>query len=150
MADFTDLIAASDLGINLRRPPTNGETSGALLYLLASGVATIVTDVATFADYPSTTVCKVRWESDGPAGLKHALHTLAADRAAREALGRAAHAYTRAYHEWSRVANLYVAVIERCHAARTTRPVGLACDRTVGPGAADPPVSLVLQGLSHR
>jgi len=118
MSDFTDLIAVSDLGVNLRRPPTNGETSGALLYLLASGVATIVTDVATFSDYPSTTVWKIRWESEGAAGLQHALHTLAADRPAREALGRAAQAHTCTHHEWSRVAKSYVDVIERCHASR--------------------------------
>jgi glycosyltransferase involved in cell wall biosynthesis len=119
MSDFTDLIAASDLGVNLRRPPTNGETSGALLYLLASGVATIVTDVATFSDYPGTTVWKVRWEADGFAGLERAMHTLAADRPAREALGRAAQAYVREHHEWSRVAKSYVDVIERCHAGRS-------------------------------
>jgi glycosyltransferase involved in cell wall biosynthesis len=114
MADFTDLIAASDVGVNLRRPPTNGETSGALLYLLASGVATIVTDVATFSDYPSNTVWKVNWETEGFAGLQRALRTLAADRAAREALGRAAHSYTREYHEWPCVAKRYVDVIESC------------------------------------
>src|SRR5262249_23223909 len=120
MADFTDLIAVTDLGINLRRPPTHGETSGALLYLLASGVATIVTDVATFTDYPETTVRKVRWESEGLAGLQHAIGTLAADRAARLALGRAAQSYTRTHHEWSRVARQYVNVIEssRCLAPR--------------------------------
>jgi glycosyltransferase involved in cell wall biosynthesis len=118
MSDFTDLIAASDLGINLRRPPTHGETSGALLYLLAAGVATIVTDVGTFSDYPDDVVWKVRWESEGPAGLQHALNTLAADRAARAALGRAAQAYTRAHHAWSRVAEQYVDVIERCRTSR--------------------------------
>ena len=58
LSDFNDLIAATDLGVNLRRPPTSGETSAALLSLLASGVATIVTDVATFSDYPSSTVWK--------------------------------------------------------------------------------------------
>jgi glycosyltransferase involved in cell wall biosynthesis len=151
MADFTDLIAACDLGVNLRRPPTNGETSGALLYLLASGVATIVNDVATFSDYPSTTVWKVRWETEGPAGLERALHTLAADASARAALGRAAQAYTREIHEWSRVANLYVDVIECCHAAGTTDRGSSACGRTRAPGpeAAGSPVSLVLQGLSR-
>jgi glycosyltransferase involved in cell wall biosynthesis len=121
MSDFTDLIAASDLGVNLRRPPTNGETSGALLYLLAAGVATIVTDVATFADYPDDAVWKVRWESEGFAGLERALGTLAADPAARAALGRAAQAHTRRHHEWSRVARSYVDVIERCHAERARR-----------------------------
>ncbi len=118
MSDFTDLIAATDLGINLRRPPTHGETSGALLYLLASGVATIVTDVATFSDYPSSTVWKVRWESEGTPGLERALRTLAADRGARDALGRAAQSYTREHHEWSRVAKLYVEVIESCKIRR--------------------------------
>jgi glycosyltransferase involved in cell wall biosynthesis len=114
MADFTDLIAATDIGVNLRRPPTNGETSGALLYLLASGVATIVTDVATFSDYPDSTLWKVRWESEGLPGLEHALRTLAADRALREALGRRAQSYTREHHEWPRVAQRYVEVIESC------------------------------------
>jgi glycosyltransferase involved in cell wall biosynthesis len=113
LSDFKDLIAVSDVGVNLRSPPTNGETSGSLLSLLAAGVATIVNDVATFSDYPSTTVWRVPWESEGPAGLERALRTLAADRAAREALGRAAQAYTRSYHDWSRVGKLYVDVIER-------------------------------------
>jgi glycosyltransferase involved in cell wall biosynthesis len=122
MSDFTDLIAASDIGVNLRRPPTNGETSGALLYLLASGVATIVTDVATFSDYPASAVWKVRWESEGFRGLERALAALAADRDARAALGREARAHVREHHEWSRVARSYVEVIERCHARRMAGP----------------------------
>jgi glycosyltransferase involved in cell wall biosynthesis len=124
MSDFTDLIAVSDLGVNLRRPPTNGETSGALLYLLASGVATIVTDVATFSDYPSTTVWKVRWEAEGQAGLERALRTLATDRSMREALGRAAQAHTREHHQWSQVAKAYVKVIDSCkiHGALHAKP----------------------------
>ena len=56
MGTFIELAGATDLGINLRRPPTNGETSGALLHLLAAGVPTLVTDVATFADYPDHVV----------------------------------------------------------------------------------------------
>ena len=123
MSDFNDLIAATDVGVNLRRPPTNGETSAALLQLLASGVATIVTDVATFSDYPSSTVWKVRCEPEGAPGLERALRTLAADPAARAALGRAAQSYTRENHEWSRVAKMYVDVIESCRETpRETRP----------------------------
>ncbi|MHC5543275.1 glycosyltransferase family 4 protein, partial [Singulisphaera rosea] len=68
--DFADLASVTDLGINLRKPPTNGETSGALLYLLSAGIPTIVTDVGTFSDYPSEVVYKVRWESQGIDGLK--------------------------------------------------------------------------------
>jgi glycosyltransferase involved in cell wall biosynthesis len=116
--DYHDLIHAIDLGINLRRPPTNGETSAALLDLLAAGVATIVTDVATFADYPDAVVRKVRWDDRGPEDLRRALLGLAGDRAALEALGNSARDHVRANHEWSRVAGLYVDAIERSHTAQ--------------------------------
>jgi glycosyltransferase involved in cell wall biosynthesis len=117
-ADYADLIAATDLGVNLRRPPTNGETSAALLDLLSAGVATIVTDVATFADYPDAVVRKVRWDDRGPENLRRAMLELARDRATREALGRSALAHVRECHAWSRSAALYVELIERCAAAR--------------------------------
>src|SRR5262249_21177538 len=132
---FLALMPAADVGVNLRMPPTNGETSGALLHLLAAGVPTVVTDVATFSDYPSTVVRKVRWEAEGVGGLLRAMRDLAAGRAAREALGRAAWAHVEEYHDWPRVARLYVDAIERCHErlaragrnpasnARTPRPV---------------------------
>ncbi len=115
MDAFDALMNVTDLGINLRMPPTNGETSAALLNLLASGVATIITDVDTFSDFSSTIVRKVRWDTDGLDGLKSAFHELACDRPRREALGRAAWAYVDEYHDWSRVARLYVEAIERCH-----------------------------------
>jgi glycosyltransferase involved in cell wall biosynthesis len=115
-SDFWDLGAVTDLGINLRRPPTHGETSGALLNLLASGVATVVTDVGTFSDYPDNAVRKVRWESDGIAGLRQAMIELATDQAARELLGRSAYAYVCEHHEWSKVARQYVEEIERSRA----------------------------------
>jgi glycosyltransferase involved in cell wall biosynthesis len=117
--DFADLTAVTDLGINLRLPPTFGETSAALLNLLGAGVATIVTDTGSFSDFPDSVVRKVRWESGGIERLRCALLELARDRGAREALGRAASAYVREYHEWPRVAERYVPVIERCHADRT-------------------------------
>ena len=121
---YADLIAVTDLGVNLRRPPTNGETSAALLDLLAAGVPTIVTDVATFADYPDTVVRKVRWDDEdvGRANLRTALVALAADRPAREALGRGAQAHVRERHAWSRSATIYVELIERCADARRREP----------------------------
>ena len=114
-ADYADLIAATDVGVNLRRPPTNGETSAALLDLLATGVATIVTDVATFADYPDTVVRKVRWDdARGPEELRRALVSLAGDRTTRQELGSAAQAYVRQHHAWPNSAAAYVELIERC------------------------------------
>jgi glycosyltransferase involved in cell wall biosynthesis len=135
---FIELMAVTDVGVNLRLPPTNGETSGALLNLLASGVATVVTDVATFADYPDHVVRKVRWETEGPDGLLRAMSGLATDRAAREALGRRAWDYVDEHHEWSRVAKRYVEAIEECHdslAESRPRARGHApAARAVGPG----------------
>jgi glycosyltransferase involved in cell wall biosynthesis len=111
--DFADLIAATDIGVSLRRPPTDGETSGALLHLLRLGVATIVTDVGTFADYPDTVVRKVRWETEGLPGLQRAMAELAAYPERRAALGQAAWALVAERHAWDRVARLYEDVIEQ-------------------------------------
>ncbi|WP_406696112.1 glycosyltransferase [Singulisphaera sp. Ch08] len=113
--NFTDLIAVTDLGINLRLPPTNGETSGALLNMLAAGVPTIVTDVATFSDYPADVVRKVRWETEGIDGLRRSLFDLASDETERKRLGEAAWKHCVEHHEWPRVAAQYVEAIERSH-----------------------------------
>ncbi len=128
--DFTTLMTVADVGVNLRLPPTNGETSGALLNLLAAGVPTVVTDVATFSDYPSSVVRKVKWETEGPAGLLRALRSLTDDEDGRQALGRAAWAYVDEFHEWSRVAQKYVDAIEASHDARARS--SMARDRVGG------------------
>ena len=112
---FAALMNITDIGVNLRLPPTNGETSGALLNLLASGVATVVTDVATFGDFPSSVVRKVHWQSEGQDGLNRAIHALANNRHERESLGQNAWKYVEQHHDWSRVACMYVEAIERCH-----------------------------------
>ena len=130
--DFTTLMTVTDVGVNLRMPPTNGETSGALLNLLAAGVPTVVTDVATFSDYPATVVRKVKWETFGPPGLLQAMRGLANNPAARQALGRAAWDYVDEYHEWSRVARLYVDAIEQCHELRA-KPRGRVAPRPSAP-----------------
>jgi glycosyltransferase involved in cell wall biosynthesis len=116
-ADYAALVTAVDVGLGLRRPPTFGETSAALIDLLAAGVPTIVTDVDTFADWPDHVVRKVRWDACGPEALDRALRTLAGNRAEREALGRAARDHVRIHHDWSRVAECYADLIERCAAA---------------------------------
>jgi glycosyltransferase involved in cell wall biosynthesis len=116
--DFNDLIAATDIGISLRQPPTNGETSAALLHLLRLGIATIVNNVGTFSGYPDHVVRKIQWEADGIAGLREALDELASDRSGREALGRAAREYVSEHHAWPRAAALYADEIERCFEQR--------------------------------
>ncbi len=134
-ADYTDLVAAVDVGLCLRRPPTFGETSAALLDFLCAGVATIVTNVGTFTDFPDTVVQKVCWDAHGPKALARALGTLAGDCAARAALGSAAREHVRVHHDWSRVAECYTGVIERCHEARRRGASSPEC-QTAGLGQA--------------
>ena len=117
--DLADLAAIADIGVCLRRPPTNGETSAALLDLLRLGVPTIVSDVGSFSCYPDSVVRKHRWDLDGLAGLTQALRELAEDRPRREALGRAAWHYVRQNHAWPSAADSYEEIIERTVAGRT-------------------------------
>ena len=84
--DLADLAAIADIGVYLRRPPTSGKTSAPLMDLLRLGVATIVSDVGWFSDYPDSVVRQYRREADGIAGLTQALSELAEDRPRREAL----------------------------------------------------------------
>jgi glycosyltransferase involved in cell wall biosynthesis len=111
--EFQMLVAATDVGVMLRRPPTNGESSWALLDLLRSGVATVVTDVGSFADYPDDVVKKVPWRDDtaGVEGLRREYLNLAADPSARDTLGRSAWQHVRANHTWDCVAARYAEVI---------------------------------------
>jgi len=119
--DLADLAAIADIGVCLRRPPTNGETSASLLDLLRLGVPTIVSDVASFSFFPGSVVRKHRWDLDGLAGLTQALRELAEDRPRREVLGRAAWHYVHQNHAWPRAAESYEEIIEWT-VARRTRP----------------------------
>lgn len=117
-ADFQALIAVADVGVALRRPPTYGETSAALLDLLAHGVPTVITDVATFSSYPTTIVRKVSWPDEGMEGLIRAFRDLAGNPHGRETLGRSASSYVAANHTWAMSAEKYTEVIEKCHHQR--------------------------------
>ena len=116
---ISELAAIADIGICLRRPPTNGETSGTLMALLGRGVPTIVSDVGSFSCFPDSVVRKHRWHSDGLTGLTQALRELADDRQGREALGHAALLYVRAKHDWASAADSYEEIIEWTALGRT-------------------------------
>ncbi len=109
---FEELLGAVDVGISLRLPPTNGETSGALLHLLRHGVPCVVNDTGTFAEYPDDVVIKLCWESAGTAGLTRALRRLANDPSERARLGEASRRYIDEVHTWAKVAAAYTRVIE--------------------------------------
>ena len=93
-------------------------TSILLLDLLRWGVPTLVTDVATFADYADAIVAKVRWPDAGIAGLGEIMRSLSLDEGRRAALRRAALEAVRRDHQWSNVAGKYAEVIERAAESR--------------------------------
>jgi glycosyltransferase involved in cell wall biosynthesis len=110
---FDSLMQVTDVALALRRPPTNGETSGALLHLLRFGIPTIVTDVGSFAEFPDHVVRKVPWADDasGQDRLQQALLELATRPGMRTALAEAARATVQTEHSWERIARLYADVI---------------------------------------
>ena len=102
-------IRAFDIGLCLRRPPTNGESSAALLDLLRRGIPTAVCDVGAFAEVPGSAVVKIAWTSDdaGVAQLGAALHALVLDEGRRQRLSRSALAYVAETHSWEHLIGLY-------------------------------------------
>ncbi|GAC1464106.1 MAG: hypothetical protein NVSMB9_02390 [Isosphaeraceae bacterium] len=110
---FFTLIAATDIGLILRGPEVSGDAPATLLHLLRSGVATVLTEIGSFAEFPEGIVRKVRWDeaAGGIEALRRVLHALAAHPAARDALGRAAQEHVRAHHSWPQVAARYAEVI---------------------------------------
>ncbi len=111
-AEFQELMSAVDLAVNLRRPPTNGETSAALLQLLGAGVPTVVTDVDAFACLPDDVVCKLHAGAGLVEALSRTLLDLGLDAGRRQTMTRAALRHVRAHHTWDRVAAQYADFIE--------------------------------------
>lgn len=118
METFLELMSITDLAMNLRRPPTRGETSGALLTLLSAGVPTIVTDVDTFSSYPDAVVHKIGPLSPGDPSLADAIRSLLARPDRRAGLGQAAMRYVAEIHNWQRVASLYADAIDLARATK--------------------------------
>ncbi len=121
-SDYKNLIAATDIGLGLRRPPTNGETSASLLDLLRAGVPTIATNTGTFAELPDSIVEKVNWDQDKSANsiveLADVMRQLATDSSRRERLGQEALRYVEVNHDWSRVVEKYTEMIEQAYFRR--------------------------------
>jgi glycosyltransferase involved in cell wall biosynthesis len=118
--DYERLVGSVDVGLGLRRPPTYGETSASLLDFLRSGVASIVTDVASFRDYPASSV--VRWDPDrdGVPGLADRMVELAGDEPRRRSIAEAAVDHVRTHHDWTLAARAYADLVDRCAAGAST------------------------------
>lgn len=121
--DYERLVGAVDVGLGLRRPPTYGETSASLLDFLRSGVASIVTEVASFRDYPAETVVTWNPDRDGENGLADRMLELARNPSMRRAIGEAAFAHVKSHHDWSIAARAYADLVARCGDASQCLPL---------------------------
>lgn len=107
--DYDDIIREADIGVILRKTPTNGETSAALFDLLAAGVPTVVSNVGTFREIPDDVVIKVNEESSLLiAGI---LEILLRSDNTRSSFGIAGRKYVEQYHDPVKTAEVYTRVI---------------------------------------
>ena len=106
------LMAGSDVLVNLRHP-TMGETSGSVIRGLSLGEPLVVSDVGWFSELPRDVALAIPPDDDEVATLTAALELLASRPDLREAMGANAAELARREHGVERVAELYVAALER-------------------------------------
>jgi glycosyltransferase involved in cell wall biosynthesis len=138
--DFAAAVAACDLHLNLRYPSA-GETSAALLRVLAAGRPAVVSDYAQFAELPDSAVLRIPvGEGEGEA-LAAALLTLLAQPERLRAMGAAAREYVARAHDPATAA---AAVADACAELAEREPPGEA------PCVAESMTSLTLPRLGGR
>jgi glycosyltransferase involved in cell wall biosynthesis len=113
-------IEAADVVAHLRYP-TAGETSAALLRVLAQGRPTVVSDVANFADVPADAVVRADI-ADEEGEVARAILRLAASPRLRDRLGARAAAFVAARHSPARTLETYEAAIQAAVAAPIPHP----------------------------
>lgn len=91
-ARFQTAMAAMDVCVNLRYP-TAGETSGAVLRMMAQAKPVVVSNVGWFAELPSDAVAKIDVDDHEVALLTETLTRLLENAPLRAALGAQARAY---------------------------------------------------------
>jgi len=117
-AELPDLFAAADVAVNLRYP-TAGETSAAVLRLLAAGLPVIVTDTGAFADFPDDAVLKVPPDAFEGETLVAYFRALATDVSFRHAVSANARRFVAQEHSMERAARGFLDII----ASVTEKPV---------------------------
>ena len=110
LAEMERLIAAADIGINLRNP-TMGESSGSLLRMLSYGRPVIVSDSGSYHEIPDHCAIKIDTGIDEKEMLKAFIALLADDPALRAALGREAARHASEAWAIDRCADMYAAFL---------------------------------------
>ena len=110
LAEMERLIAAADIGINLRNP-TMGESSGSLLRMLSYGRPVIVSDSGSYREIPDYCAIKIDTGIDEKETLKAFIAALADDPALRAGLGREAARHAGETCGIDRCADMYAAFL---------------------------------------
>ena len=132
-----ELMDASAIMVNLRHP-TMGETSGSVIRGLSLGKPLVVSDVGWFSELPADVALKVPADDEEVATLTAALELLASRPDVREAMGARAADLALREHDVEKVADQYVAALER---AAGGAAVDDAVLREVSEAAADVGIS---------
>ena len=115
-------VEAADIVVHLRYP-TAGETSAALVRVLAQGRATVVSDVANF-DVPADAAVRAD-VVDEEGEVARAILRLAANPALRERMGRRAAAFVAEQHAPARTLETYERALAAAFAAPAPHPANL-------------------------
>lgn len=121
---YRDYLAAADLAIQLRTQ-SRGETSRAILDAMAHGVTVLANAHGAAAELPAETAMLLP-DMPSVAEITHALKTLAADPARRQALADAADRHVRTQHDPVQVALAYRDAIESAALQGPRTAAGLA------------------------
>ena len=110
LAEMEQLIAAADIGINLRSP-TMGESSGSLMRMMSYGLPVIVSDCGSYREIPDHCAIKIGTGIEEKEMLKAFIAALADSPDLRAALGREAARYAGETCGIDRCADMYAAFL---------------------------------------
>ncbi|WP_440998040.1 glycosyltransferase [Arhodomonas sp. SL1] len=111
---YGDWLAAADVAVQLRTS-SRGESSGAVLDCLARGLATVVNDHGSAAEFPDDVVCKLPADFTDTQ-LADALRGLLENAGERREFGERGRAFLRAHCHPERIGRLYRDAVEAFHA----------------------------------
>lgn len=120
LKEMEGLIAAADIGINLRNP-TMGESSASLLRMMSYGRPVIVSDSGSYGEIPDHCAVKIDTGIDEREMLKAFIAALADDPDLRAALGREAALYAAETCGIDRCADMYAAFLRDMRPERPAR-----------------------------
>ncbi len=107
--EYGDIIREADIGVILRKAPTNGETSAALFDLLAAGVPTITSNVGSLKEIPDSVTVKV--DGEDAILIGDMMDILLRSEGTREHFGKAGRKYVEEHHNPMETAKIYSKVI---------------------------------------